>query len=85
MHQRPVVNVAIRLDPRKHRRLRQRALEEGKSLQGVLEELIDTWIGADASSGASVQDLRGLLRATDVIELRRAERKAEFARDRSRL
>ena len=84
-HERPVVNVAIRLDPRKHRRLRQRALQEGKSLQGVLEELIDSWIGAGSGADNPVADLRGSLSGSNVLELRRAERAAELERDRSRL
>jgi hypothetical protein len=37
------------------------------------------------SGGNPIADLRGFLRGSDVLELRRAERQAELERDRSRL
>jgi hypothetical protein len=79
------VNLAIRLPLLKHRRFRAGVVEEGSSAQRVLEGLIDRWIEERERGGARVADLRGFLRGTEVLELRRAEREAERERDRSRL
>jgi len=51
----------------------------------VLENLIDRWIEERERGGNRIADLRGFLRGSDVLELRRAERQAELERDRSRL
>jgi hypothetical protein len=79
------VNVAIRLDSRKHRRLRQYVLARGTSIQRVVENLIDRWIAESQPTAGGPADLRGYLRGTEVLELRQRERQAELERDRSRL
>ena len=79
------VNLAIRLPLQKHRRFRAGVVEDGSSIQRVLENLIDRWIEERERGGSRIADLRGFLRGSDVLELRRAERQAELERDRSRL
>jgi hypothetical protein len=78
------VNLGIRLDARKHRRFRQYVVREGASIQGVLDSLIDRWIDERERGAGKPADLRGLLRDTDVMEMRQRERAAELARDRAR-
>jgi hypothetical protein len=78
------VNLAIRLPLQKHRRFRARVVEDGSSIQRVLEDLIDRWIEERERGGAGIADLRGFLRGSDVLELRHSERQAELDRDRSR-
>jgi ParG len=79
------VNVAIRLDPQKHRRLRQYVVKQGTSIQRVVENLIDRWIDECEHGAGAPPDLRGFLRDTDILELHGRERQAEIERDRSRL
>jgi hypothetical protein len=79
------VNLAIRLPLQKHRRFRAGVVEDGSSIQRVLENLIDRWIEERERGGSRIADLRGFLRGSDVLESRRAERQAELERDRSRL
>lgn len=76
------VNVAIRLDARKHRQLRQYVLKRGTSIQRVVEDLIGRWIVENGDEAPG--DLRGFLRDSDVLEMRQRERQAEIARDRER-
>jgi hypothetical protein len=80
-----LVNLAIRLPLLKHRRFRAAVVEEGLSIQRVTESLIDQWIETRERGGARVADLRGFLRGSDVLELRRAERQAELERERGRM
>jgi hypothetical protein len=79
------VNLAIRLPLQKHRQFRAGVVEDGTSIQRVLEDLIDRWIEEREKGGPPIADLRGFLRGTEVLELRRAERQAELDRDRSRV
>ncbi|MBZ5617956.1 MAG: hypothetical protein LAQ69_04365 [Acidobacteriia bacterium] len=76
------MNVAIRLDARKHRQLRQCVLKRGTSIQRVVEDLIGRWI--DESGDDAPADLRGFLRDSDVLELRQRERQAELSKDQDR-
>jgi hypothetical protein len=78
------VNVGIRLDARKHRRFRQYVVREGSSIQSVLDSLIDRWIDERERGAGEPADLRGLLKDTDIVEMRRRERATELARDRAR-
>jgi hypothetical protein len=78
------VNLGIRLDARKHRRFRQYVVREGSSIQRVLDGLIDRWLEEHERGAGEPADLRGFLKDTDVMEMRRRERAAELARDRDR-
>lgn len=51
----------------------------------MLEDLIDRWIEERERGGSRIADLRGFLRGSDALELRRAERQTELDRDRSRV
>jgi ParG protein len=79
------VNVAIRLDPQKHRRLRQYVVQQGTSMQHVLESLIDRWMEEREEGAGAPADLRGFLRGAGMLNLRRRERETEIERDRRRL
>jgi hypothetical protein len=82
--QQTVVNLGIRLDARKHRRFREYVVREGASIQSVLDSLIDRWIDERERGVGEPADLRGFLKDTDVVEMRRRERAAELGRDRDR-
>jgi hypothetical protein len=78
------VRLAIRLPLHKHRRFRAGVVEDGTSFQRVLEDLIDRWIEERERGGSRIADLRGFLRGSHLLELRRAERQAELDRERGR-
>ena len=82
------VVTTLRLTPAKHRELRMAVASRGTSMQKVLEQAIDSWLireGDERRANRPRLRLRGILRGTDVLQLRKKERRAEIRRDRKRI
>ncbi len=59
----------------------------GTSMQKALEQAIDSWLireGEERRADRLRLQLRGILRGTDVLQLRKKERREEIRRDRKR-
>jgi hypothetical protein len=85
---RRLVVTTLRLPEDKHRVLRMEVVRRGTSLQKALEEAIEIWLrtaSRQTRKPLTGMRLRGLLRDTNVMEIREEERRKELAHDRERL
>ncbi len=78
-------SLSVRLPEPEIRRFKSIAAHRGVSLQEAIHEAIQTWTSERPKADRlTMEALRGSLASTDVEVLRRAEKDAEFAKDRRR-
>ena len=78
----------MRLTPAKYRQLRIAVASRGTSMQKALEQAIESWLVRETDGRRADRprlQLRGILRGTDVLQLRKKERREEIRRDRKRI
>ncbi len=83
-----MVAITLRLTPAKYRQLRIAVASRGTSMQKALEQAIESWLVSGTEGGPESRprlQLRGILRGTDALQLRKKERREEIQRDRKRI